>query len=292
MRISVYIPTKNRQALLSLAIDSVLAQDHPDVELLVVDDASTDGTWAYLQQLAATRPNVKVFRQTESKGACVARNLAIRAATGDFVTGLDDDDEFLPAHLSSLLACWQLLLKGADKPSCLYVQNWCRNGGHMQETFKPSGLSCHDLVNANHLGNQIFAPKDHYLSAGLFDEQMPAWQDLEFFYRVLKLHGRARLMDKPTYVFDVAPRPDRISVKSKLRILDAAARMTAKHSNGDPQFAQRLLLQVHADHYGFSVDMQDLQQFFKLGYWKQGWKAILRQYIRRTLLRRSATQAA
>lgn len=78
--ISVYMPTFNRVDMVQRAIRSVLAQDYPHLELLVVDDASTDTTWDTLNRIYADEPRVRLFRQEKGQGACAARNLAIAEA--------------------------------------------------------------------------------------------------------------------------------------------------------------------------------------------------------------------
>jgi glycosyltransferase involved in cell wall biosynthesis len=280
MRVSVYVPTKNRLDLLRLAVNSVLGQTYPDVELIIVDDASTDGTWPYLLSLPGLYPNVKVFRNESSRGACVARNIAIRASTGDFVTGLDDDDEFLPDHLNSLISYWKVLTHGGGQaPACLYTQCVYRNGSSLRESRKMSNASAEDLIDVNAIGNQIFAPREHFLGAGLFDEGMPAWQDFEFFYRILRIYGKARLLDRATYVFDVTPRPDRISSGQKGKIMKAARLMIQKHANGNDRVAQRLLLQVYGDYYGFAVGWRDVWGFARLGLWKGGYRRMMSLWL-------------
>lgn len=269
--VSVYMPTKNRLASARAAVRSVLAQTYPHVELVVVDDGSTDGTFAYLQDEAQRDPRLKVLRHEEGRGACTARNEAIRATTGAFLTGLDDDDEFKPHHIEALVAYWQLLTDLGDEPSALYVQYEYRSGERTWYSTKVGRCSAELMLNANHVGNQLFGPRERFIAAGLFDESMPAWQDLEFFYRYLKLHGPARLLDLPTYVFDVAPRPDRISAKSKQKVLRACERMYAKHGEGDPSLLQQMQMQVFSEYYGFLPDAKDLRRFMRLGWWADGW---------------------
>jgi len=106
---------------------------------------------------------------------------------------------------------------------------------------------------------------------------MPAWQDLEFFFRVLKTYGEARLMDIPSYIFDETPRPDRLSVGKKNLITAACRRMMEKHAE-DPRQQQRLWLQVFARHYGFQPDLLEMLQFMKLGFWPGGYKRILKVF--------------
>lgn len=94
--VSVYIPTRNRSELLERAIDSVLDQSQDDLEIIVGDDASTDRTPELLARYARAHKNIVFLRNDKPASACNSRNKAISAARGTFITGLDDDDEFLP----------------------------------------------------------------------------------------------------------------------------------------------------------------------------------------------------
>ncbi|MCB1064305.1 MAG: glycosyltransferase family 2 protein [Verrucomicrobiae bacterium] len=96
--ISVVIPTYNRASLVSDAIESALAQTHPLVEIVVVDDGSTDGTLAVLSRY----PNVKILHQ-RNQGQGAARQAGLALATGSFLATLDSDDIWLPDFLSDSL---------------------------------------------------------------------------------------------------------------------------------------------------------------------------------------------
>lgn len=100
-RVSIVIPTRNRASLLRRALMGVQAQTLWDKEIVVVDDASTDGT---LAMLASEFPRVKVVRHRFSRGASAARNSGVAAATGDWIFFHDDDDLMHPSHLADLLA--------------------------------------------------------------------------------------------------------------------------------------------------------------------------------------------
>lgn len=93
MLVTIYIPTKNRLDLLKRAIKSVRDQTYSNIELIVVDDGSKDGTREYLEKEHEAGLLRAIFHQ-ESLGACVARNAAIELSQGEFITGLDDDDYF------------------------------------------------------------------------------------------------------------------------------------------------------------------------------------------------------
>lgn len=262
---------------LKVAVDSVLQQTYQNIELIVVNDGSTDGTHDYLEQLAASNSRIKYIKNVQNHGACAARNVAIESANGHFVTGLDDDDEFEPYHIAALVSYWQLLESASQRFSAIYVQNILRSDGEFEEHRKSSAVKAEDLLIINYVGNQIFSTKEKFLSAGLFDPAMPAWQDLEFYYRFLKLHGPARLLDIPSYIFDVSPRGDRISVGNKQKILNACQHFIHKHNITDRKMQQRLLWQVYEEYYGFKITLRDVFSVLKLGWnFKILMKTILR----------------
>ena len=271
MKVSIYTPTKNRQEALAKAIDSVLNQTYRDIELIVVSDGSTDDTESYLKARALQDPRLKFFIKENSEGAPAARNLAIKNATGDFITGLDDDDLFLPNRIEMFVDYWQLLAKHGLNPSFIYGQDLIySNGKEVGRTQKVGQATTELLFEFNHVGNQIFAPKSHYIDAGLFDEAMPAWQDMEFFYRVLAMYGPASLLDYPTQIVDDSPRSDRIKTKAGLRLRAANARFIKKHATNSNRNSQKLFLQMFSRYYGLKPGMSDWIWFMKLGFWPNG----------------------
>ena len=100
-RVSVVIPTYNRADVIGEAVASVLAQDLPELEVLVVDDGSADGTRAAVE--AVRDPRVRYLHQ-ENGGPAAARNHGIREAQSQLVAFLDDDDRWRPNKLSRQLA--------------------------------------------------------------------------------------------------------------------------------------------------------------------------------------------
>ena len=281
MLVSIYMPTKNRLDLLKKAVDSVLKQTYSNFELVVVDDASTDGTLAYLETVVAQDSRVQFLSNKVSYGACHSRNLAIMAAKGDYVTGLDDDDEFKENHISSLLNFWILLsTHSKEKISCVYPQTIDKSDNTFSVTGKRNRVDYIDLFERNYIGNQIFAPRSHFMEAGLFDEKMPAWQDLEFFFRVLKKFGPAKLLDIPTYIFDKSPRADRISVGQKNKILLACDRMTLLHAGESVELKQLLMFQVYSSYYGFSITLKDFVLFMRKGFLLKGYLLMLSMLVK------------
>jgi GT2 family glycosyltransferase len=106
--VSVIVPTYNRAALVCRAIDSALQQTHTNMEVVVVDDGSTDDTPALLPRRYEHDPRVRYVR-VENGGVARARNIGIKNAKGDFVGFLDSDDYWLPWKIELQLKCLELL---------------------------------------------------------------------------------------------------------------------------------------------------------------------------------------
>src|SRR4030042_3432769 len=98
MKISVTIPTYNERGVLEECIESLGAQTHPDFEIIVVDDGSTDGTLEILKNLSKTLDNFKFFKQAHG-GPGLARNFGVKEAKGGVLVFVDAemtfDKEFL-----------------------------------------------------------------------------------------------------------------------------------------------------------------------------------------------------
>ena len=100
-RVSVVVPTHNRSDLLSVTLRSVLRQRDVDLEVIVVDEASTDDTTAMLGRLADSR--VRTIRHETPRGVSTARNRGAREARGEWVAFIDDDDLWAPDKLARQL---------------------------------------------------------------------------------------------------------------------------------------------------------------------------------------------
>ena len=98
--VSVITPTFNRKHVLRRALDSIYAQTVPEVEAIVVDDGSSDGTEAMI----AEYPRPVVYMKQQNAGPAAARNRGLQRASGAFIAFLDSDDVFYPRHLEASLA--------------------------------------------------------------------------------------------------------------------------------------------------------------------------------------------
>jgi glycosyltransferase involved in cell wall biosynthesis len=231
--VTVYVPTRNRADLLRDAIGSVLSQTFSSIELIVVDDASTDETAAVLNELANQDTRVRTIRLPEKMGACAARNAAIEAARGYWCTGLDDDDIMLPNRIESLV----LAAKSASGHSLVCSGFFVEQRGRRRKVLcRDANITLDELLHRNVIGNQALFRRDQALAIGGFDVEMPASQDYDFWTRLVERFGPALRIGEPTYVFR-EHRHTTARISNTTAALEGALRYTEKH--------RRLMSQRH-----------------------------------------------
>ena len=111
-QISVVVPVFNREKTIATAVGSALNQDVSEIEVICIDDASTDGSSAVLEELVLHDSRVRVITFSENRGTSYARKTGILAAQGEYILCLDADDRFLPGVFGRLLA--MMRRKGVD----------------------------------------------------------------------------------------------------------------------------------------------------------------------------------
>lgn len=237
--ISVYIPTYNRLELLKRAVQSVQNQTYKNFEIIIVDDNSSDGTQDFLVGLAKVDSRIRYFFKNKNSGACVSRNIAINLAQGELITGLDDDDYFLPHRLEFFLDYW--VNKKREDSIALFTSNIKSeksNQAKEHSLFSKKYFKKDDLLFANYVGNQIFTETKTLRQVSGFDESFCMWQDLELWYRVGDL-GNFEHVDKPTYFFDTSHLYGRISEAKSEKIFKTVEQFSEKNQLNN--FKKRML---------------------------------------------------
>lgn len=114
-KVSVLMPCWNAAALVDMAARSILGQSWRNLELIIVDDASTDDSWNVLRRLAASDGRVRILRNSVNLGPYVSKNIAVTQATGSYITGHDADDWAHPERIERQV---RFCMEG-DRPACL-----------------------------------------------------------------------------------------------------------------------------------------------------------------------------
>lgn len=254
--VTVYIPTFNRVELLKRAVESVQNQTYQNLEIIIVDDCSTDGTHNYLEQLAKEDKRVRYFLKEINSGACVSRNIAIENATGEFITGLDDDDLFMKYRIEKFVKNKTLLSKYIFLSSkYFYKINFDYDYKSKNSFFVTKEVKKEDLLFNNILGNQIFI-KTEVLRKNLFNQNLLLWQDLYCWYMILKNNdGIGLIIDNYSYVIDVSHDHERITKKKKDRAFETYKKFCDDFYLNDKE---KRILFCQLEHYGYNVSFRDL----------------------------------
>lgn len=202
--VSAIIPTHNRADLLQRAIDSVLEQTWKNIEIVVVDDASDDETPELLEELSKEH-RITVIRNKTSKGAAASRNIAIEKSTGEYITGLDDDDYWRPKRVELLMEEFE------DGYSAVCSNDRMVMGEKEFVWKKPAVISLDDLLFYNQVGNQVLTKKEYLQEVGGYDEELPSAQDYDLWIRLAETFGPIKTAPHTLQVINMDDDRDRIT---------------------------------------------------------------------------------
>lgn len=204
--ISVIIPVYNIQQHLRECLDSVLGQSYPHLQVICVDDGSTDESPAILAQYAQKDNRVQVIRQ-QNAGPGAARNTGLEAATGEYVIFLDSDDWFEPDFLEKMVDTAQR--EGADVAICRAVEFDTNSGRElpsewmMKKQYLPGKLAFAPQEMADHLFQFTYGmPWDKFYrrelltTSGIRYPALKNSEDLAFVYPTLLAAKRIAVVDE------------------------------------------------------------------------------------------------
>jgi glycosyltransferase involved in cell wall biosynthesis len=183
--VSVVIPTRDRSAQMLAAVASAQAQTLTDIEIIVVNDASTDDTNGVLAQLSATDPRIRWTHNPSPEGAPAARNRGVRESRATLVAFLDDDDEwdsiklerqvaFLAAHPETVaVGCQFRILRSQGRRPLIHRS--------------PTLLAHDELLWANFLGGtSLLLARKPALADAPFDEDLTNYEDWDLYLRLAR----------------------------------------------------------------------------------------------------------
>jgi glycosyltransferase involved in cell wall biosynthesis len=208
--VSAIVPTYNRRQFICETVDSILAQTYRNLEVIVVDDGSTDGTGELLKQRYGSVPRFRYIWQENAERA-VARNTGIMAAQGEFIAFLDSDDLWLPEKLANQLAQFH------QQPEIVLSHTGYTHidvsGQEVDQVVPPP----QDSINQNRvfrrllLGNTIGAPtvlirRSALEHTGFFceDRRLLAFEDWEMWTR-LAYQGTIGYIPEPLAKYRLHP---------------------------------------------------------------------------------------
>lgn len=225
--ISIITPAYNAAEFLRPLRDSLIAQDLPELEWIVVDDGSDDGSAELLQQLQSEGGiDLKVLRNPR-KGACAARNHGLHNSSGQWVKFLDADDLLASGHLRAFLPAMPAL----DQPLPFLV-------GNTRERYDTAGAEprYRDIpVPADNATDTLrklcrtpsfhhsacLFPREMIGPADLWNESLLADQDGNFLIRLLVNGARIRIVHTPPFIYRQHNSPGRITAGGSLKKMES-----------------------------------------------------------------------
>ena len=211
-KVSVVIPVYNRAGLVVSAVESVLAQDYPATEVIVVDDGSADDPGAALARFG---DRVVFHRLERNRGVSAARNAALTLATGELVRLLDSDDTLLPgalktqvdafAHVPDALLCFSgFIQRWRDDSTKLY--RWPDIGTPLCPTQRPVVGLIHRFP---FLISTVMVARHLMRRAGNFDPRLRQHEDRLLFQRFGLMEAKCIAIDRP--LLDARVEPDSLA---------------------------------------------------------------------------------
>ncbi|MFB7512823.1 glycosyltransferase family 2 protein [Streptomyces sp. NPDC056144] len=212
--VSVVMPVHNAAATLGPSVRSVLAQTHADVELLITDDGSTDGSADLLREFARQDERVLAESAKEQGGAARARNRAIARARGDYVAFLDSDDLWLPAKLEK-----QLAFAATASTPLTFTSYYKMDADHQGEAvdfvggervvWAPPRVDYRAMLVHDHIG-ALTAMYDRTILGTRLMPDMPKRQDYALWLSIMRDGVDAAALREPLAVYR-AGRPGSLS---------------------------------------------------------------------------------
>ena len=189
LRVSVVIPTYNREKFIVDCVQSVRAQSLLACEIIVVDDGSIDETYQNLKELGfGSRTSAKQklrYIYQENRGVSAARNLGIKEAKSEYIALLDSDDFWLPTKLERQIN--NLRRNKAHVRLCHTDEIWMRNGlrvnSHKKHKKEGGDIFLNCLKMCCISPSSVLLHKSVFDDIGVFDENLPVCEDYDFWLR-------------------------------------------------------------------------------------------------------------
>lgn len=225
--VSVVIPTFNRSSYLPRAVDSILQQTYEDLELVVVDDASTDDTSVIMDRYDDSR--IVFVRHETNRGANVARNTGIETARGKYISFLDSDDEFHPRYLEKVISRFESC-DSEDVAGIFTSFQILEDGAPIKEVRARDGeIETVEMFRDGRVGTFSCVTFDAKIfdEVGHLDETLVSCQDFDIYIRVLKSH---RMIGINEVLVDYYSHNENLSTDIERRVQGQRA-ILDKHSN-------------------------------------------------------------
>lgn len=224
--VSIVLPTYNRAARLASALESCLAQTYPNIEVIVVDDGSTDDTLAVVARFAGRDSRVRALRQPNRR-LPRALNAGFRASRGDYLTWTSDDNAYRPNAIALMAAA----LDGQPDVGLVYCDyEEVTDSGGAQRVCLPDPAF---LPQQNCVGACFLYRRAVYEAVGEYDAHLFLAEDYDYWLRVARRFPMRHLPGVCPYRY--GSHPDSLTARRQAEVRLAAVRARLKNASSQPQ---------------------------------------------------------
>ena len=214
--VSVIVPLYNAAPYIGEALESILASTYRPLEVVVMDDGSTDGSLSVAQAVAQTHPELQVLHQANA-GVSAARNNAIRACKGEFILPVDADDKISPAYIEHAI---EAMGENVRVVGCKAQFFGDRQGEWRLPEYTPERLAQRNMIHIS----SLFRKADWERAGGFCEEEIYR-EDWSFWLSLMELGGEYVRLNETGLYYRVVKDSRRSKAKAQKRaIVDAINR--------------------------------------------------------------------
>ena len=210
MLVSIIIPTYNREKIIAKALESALNQTYSEIEVIVVDDGSTDNTKSLIEKYIKVYGDKLKYFYKENSGVSAARNVGIKVSKGEYISFLDSDDCIFPEKIEFQLN--SIISNNADFCYCGHI-NVNKNGDLISESrinYIENNILCNYIKNKTTPNTNSWLIKKSLFDNILFRVGCSWGEDMEVFSK-LSAGGKACYVDKNLVIVKVGNEENRLS---------------------------------------------------------------------------------
>jgi glycosyltransferase involved in cell wall biosynthesis len=203
LKVSIIIPVFNRAQLLERALNSCISQTYSNLEIIIVDDGSTDNTVEVIRQMQEKDARIKLFENKSNNGPARARNVGLNSAKGDLITFLDSDDYLMPTKISQAVNAFS----GSDIDMFMSVYKRLKPA-HTEKVYT-------NISPAKNIFREFLLKKFRWsmivpvwrsnflkIKVGSFNEQLRLGEDFEFHFRAVLASPRIHYSESCLTIID------------------------------------------------------------------------------------------
>ncbi len=200
--VSIIIPTYNTQDFIEKGINSLVNQTYSHIEILIIDDKSTDNTVEVIQTKFPQNSRIKLIQKEKNSGPASSRNIGIKNATGKYIALLDSDDYYVPDKIEKQVSVME------SHPEIAVCSTYLQCFGLQNQVIK-FPIQNDEIKDQQLLGCPVAHPASMFRTSFLkennlyYDESLKFSEDYELFTRILDCQGKFITIPEPLYFYRI-----------------------------------------------------------------------------------------